>query len=80
MNVMTRHRPNEPGEHEDAYDAAFHSLRTYHDNPHDERLWDTFLADLDTHLWLVQRDHLDAVAEAGASGPRALPGHEGEAR
>lgn len=61
------------GEHRDAYDAATYYLRAYHSNPDDEGLWDSILTNLDAYLWLVQRDHLDAVVEAGASGPQALP-------
>lgn len=80
MRLMTHHRPGEPGEHRDTYDSAAQSLRTYHDNPKDERLWDAYLTDLDAYLWLVQRDHFDAVAEAGASGPRALRASERKAR
>lgn len=72
MHLMARHRPDQPGEHRDAFDGASRSLRAYHDHPHDEGLWDVFLTDLDAYLWLLQRDHLDAVAEAGASGPQAL--------
>lgn len=75
---MTRGRPEDPGNQRDAFDRALIALKNYRsvelqtssaNKDQIEALWDTYLDALDAYLWLIHEEHLQAVAEAGMSGP-----------
>jgi hypothetical protein len=71
IHILDWYRPSSPGERRDLYDLAVKKARAYRAaRMESEEDWDAFLKALDDYLWTIQRDHLDAVRKAGASGMR----------